>query len=69
MNNKDNEIKKYENKINEINDEIDDVIENFKFMLIHNDIKDINTLNFHYEIQDLLHKKDQLTNILFNLKY
>ena len=67
--NDDDKLIKYENKLNEIDDEIDDIVENLKFMLINNNIKDINLLNIHYEIYDLLIKKDQLNTMIFNMKY
>ena len=67
--NDDDKLKRYENKLNEIDDEIDDIVENLKYMLDFNDIKDINLLNIHYELYDLLIKKDQLKNMIFNMKY
>ena len=67
--NDDDKLKRYENKLNEIDNEIDDIVENLIFMLQHNDIKDINLLNIHYELYDLLIKKDQLKTMIFNMKY
>ena len=67
--NDDDKLKRYEDKLNEIDDEIDDIVENLKYMLDFNDIKDINLLNIHYELYDLLIKKDQLKNMIFNMKY
>ena len=66
---KEDKIKKYEREINCLNDELEDIVENLKFMLEHNNIKDINLLNIHYEIFDILIKIDQLKTFLFNLKY
>lgn len=63
-----NEIEYYENKLNEIDDEIDDVIENFKYLLIHVEIENINILSFYNSITNLLINKEYIKNKLFNLK-
>ena len=62
-------IDEIENELNNLNDELDDVVENMIFMLEHNEIKDINILNFHFEIQHLLNKIDYLNKLKFNMKY
>lgn len=66
---KDDNIKKYETEINNLNNELEDIVENLKFMLQHNNIRDINLLNIHYQIYDIIIKIDQLETFLFNLKY
>ena len=49
-------------------DEIEDLKESLIHLLTCNDIRDINLINYHYEINNKLNKIEQIDNELFNLK-
>lgn len=59
--NKENLIKEYNNII----DEIDNEIENLKYLLDNIDIDNINLINIHYKFNDLLNKKKDIKNKLY----
>ena len=69
MNDEKNEIEKYEIELKKLNKELNEKINNLVYLLCNVNIKDINLINYHYTIKDILNKIDYIENILFNLKY
>lgn len=49
-------------------DDLEDLRESLIHLLSCNDIRDINLINYHYEINDKINKINQIENELFNLK-
>ena len=64
-----NEINKYESELKSVTDEIEDEIENLKYLLDFIPIENINFLSIHFKFNELLNKKDYLEKIIFNMKY
>ena len=56
-------------EIESLYEELEDIKENMIYLLTHQDIKDINLLNFHFEVQRLINRIDYLDKLLFDLKY
>ena len=58
-----------DNKIEELNDELEDLKDNMIYLLTHQDIRDLNLLNFHFEVQRLINQIDYLTKLKFNKEF
>lgn len=65
MNDEINELKKLHD---EIIDEIDDEIENLKYLLDHVEIENINLYQIYLKINELINNKKIIENKIINLK-
>ena len=62
-------LREIETEITKLTNELEDIKENMIYLLTHQDIKDINLLNFHFEVQRLINRIDYLEKIKFNMKF
>lgn len=65
----DDELKKYEKKLNKLIDELNNEKNNLMYLLMNIDIKDINILSYHYKFINLNNEIDYIKQQIFNLKY
>lgn len=63
------DLEKINNELESLNNKLEDLIINFKYLLDHQNIRDINTLNFHFEVKNILNQIDYLEKIKFNLEF
>ena len=63
------EIDKVNLELETQRNKLDDCIENFKYLLDHQNIRDINILSFYKEISNILTNIDYLENRKFNLEF
>lgn len=61
-------LNKLNNQLEFINNEIEDIIEDLKHNLEFIEIDKINLLNYHYQLNNLLTKKQLIENEIFNIK-
>lgn len=57
--------KELQKKLDNINKQIDIEVNNLIYLLNNMNIEDINLLNIHFKLIDLLNKRDMLNNKLF----
>ena len=62
-------LREIETEITKLTNELEDIKENMIYLLTHQDIRDINLLNFHFEVQKILNQIDYLEKIKFNMKF
>ena len=63
------DLERYKKELELKRQNLEDVTENFKYLLEHQDIRDINILSFHYEIRNLLNNIEYLESIIFNMEF
>lgn len=62
----DPEYTKLKNKYELLNSELINEIENLKYLLDNTLIEYINLISIHYKIKDLIYKRDEVKNEIYN---
>lgn len=60
--------KELERELEKINNEISVELNNFRYMVNHINIENVNLIEFHYKFNDLFNKRKMLKDRLFDLK-
>ena len=62
-------ISELEDELKKKSELLNNKVNNLIYLLINVDIKDINLINFHFDIIKLLNEIDYLEKLIFNNKY